>query len=228
MAVRPVATISDAQVAEGVSGLTPVTLTVSLPFRPIAPVTINWATVDGTATAPADYIAASGTVTIVSPAGSATIVVQVVGDNASESNETFTVVLSAPVNATLGKSVGTVTILADEPGTNPLPVLAAIDPSSAPAGSPGFTLVATGSSFIASSVVHWNGAPRPTTFISATELRADIPAGDLVTAGTALVSVSTPGPGGGLSAERPFTIAGPAVVTQLSYLPGTVLNAPLD
>ena len=61
-----------------------------------ADVTVDYATQNGSATAPADYTAASGTAKI--PAGSLTTVipVSIVGDTLSEGNETFTVKLSNP------------------------------------------------------------------------------------------------------------------------------------
>jgi hypothetical protein len=86
----------------------------------------------------------------------------------------------------------------------PAPVLADIEPASAAAGSEGFTLVVSGSDFSADSVVRWNGEERPTTFVTATELRADIPETDIAIAGTAAVTVFTPGPGGGSSNSASF------------------------
>jgi hypothetical protein len=52
-----------------------------------------------------------------------------------------------------------------------------------------FTLTASGMSFTEDSVVRWNGADRPTTFVSQGELRAAISAGDVNTVGTIPVSV---------------------------------------
>ncbi len=93
-------------------------------------------------------------------------------------------------------------------GGNPVPVLTGIAPSSAPAGSLGFTLTANGSGFINGSVVRWNGADQPTSFVSAVQLTAIIAAADVATAGTAQVTVFTPAPGGGTSAAQTFTITG--------------------
>ncbi len=93
-------------------------------------------------------------------------------------------------------------------GGNPLPVLTGISPSSAAAGSLGFTLTASGSGFINGSVVRWNGADRPTSFVSATQLTAIVAAADVVAAGTAQVTVFTPAPGGGTSGAQTFTITG--------------------
>jgi hypothetical protein len=80
-----------------------------------------------------------------------------------------------------------------------VPVLAAIVPNSATAGASAFTLTVNGSSFNNNAVVNWNGAPRPTTHVTAQQLTAAIVAADLANAGTVTVSVTNPGsstPGG--------------------------------
>ena len=84
------------------------------------------------------------------------------------------------------------------------PTLTTLSPSSAAAGGPDFTLTVNGSNFASGSVVRWNGADRPTTFVSATRLNATIPAADIAAAGTASVTVRNPG--GALSNALPFTI----------------------
>jgi hypothetical protein len=55
-------------------------------------------------------------------------------------------------------------------------------------------------------VVRWNGADRPTTFLSSTLLTAAIPASDVVTSGSAQVMVFTPSPGGGSSNSMTFDV----------------------
>src|SRR5271165_5805575 len=72
---------------------------------------------------------------------------------------------------------------------NPTPVLTASNPAPATAGSPATTVTLSGSGFIASSVVDWNGTALTTTFVSNTSLTAQIPASDLASAGTASVTV---------------------------------------
>src|SRR5438094_1519837 len=75
-------------------------------------ITVDYSTADGAATAPADYVAKSGTVTF--PANSTTpqtITIVVNGDNSDEIDETFTVNLSNPVHATIANGTGTGTIL---------------------------------------------------------------------------------------------------------------------
>jgi FG-GAP-like repeat/Abnormal spindle-like microcephaly-assoc'd, ASPM-SPD-2-Hydin len=84
--------------------------------------------------------------------------------------------------------------------SNPVPLInQPLVPSIVEPGGPGFTLSVNGSGFVSGSVVNWNGAPRPTTFVSSTKLTTNILAADIVTPSTAAVSVSTPTPGGGTS-----------------------------
>jgi hypothetical protein len=89
---------------------------------------------------------------------------------------------------------------------NPVPGLASISPTSASAGSSALALAVTGSNYIAGSVVRWNGSARTTTYISSTQLNAAITGDDLATAGTAVVTVFNPTPGGGTSGGINFTI----------------------
>lgn len=75
-------------------------------------VTVDFASANGSATAPADYLATSGTLTFAPGEVSKQMVVQVVGDNAVEANETFSVNLANPTNASIagsGFGLGTIT-----------------------------------------------------------------------------------------------------------------------
>ena len=90
--------------------------------------------------------------------------------------------------------------------TNPLPVLTSISPATAVAGSAAFTLTVTGSSFISSSVVKWNGVALTTTYVSSTQLTAAVPAANSIAAGTSTVTVFTSTPGGGTSAGANFVV----------------------
>jgi hypothetical protein len=78
-------------------------------------VSVNYTTADGTATAGSDYQATSGTLTIPAGQTTGTITVLVNGDRLAEANETFTVNLSAPTNATIADGQGVGTIVDDEP-----------------------------------------------------------------------------------------------------------------
>jgi hypothetical protein len=124
------------------------------------------------------------------------------GDVASQGSASVTVFNPAPGGGASAAQTFTVTA----PANNPVPVATTLSPSSVPSGSGAFTLTVTGSGFAPSSVVRWNGANRSTTFVSATQLQAQITAGDTASSGTFNVSVVTPAPGGGTSANLPFTV----------------------
>ena len=94
---------------------------------------------------------------------------------------------------------------------NPIPTLSTLSPSSSTINGSGgegsgVTLTLTGTNFISSSMVQWNGAARSTTFVSSTTLTAAIPITDLSSTGTANVTVFNPTPGGGTSCSQTFTI----------------------
>ena len=93
-------------------------------------------------------------------------------------------------------------------GNNPVPSIASLSPSSAAAGGPAFTLTVNGSGFIQGSVVNFNGSARTTTFVSATQIKADILASDIATSGNANVTVTNPAPGGGTTPNFVFAITG--------------------
>lgn len=100
---------------------------------------------------------------------------------------------------------------------NPTPTLTSLSQTSATTGSAAFTLTVTGTNFVSTSKVQWQGSERPTTFISASQLTATIPAADLANGGTTDVTVFNPGPGGGLTNTLPFTIKNPTpAITSLS------------
>ena len=63
--------------------------------------TVDYATADGSAAAPGDYTAASGTLTFLPDETTQAVFVDVNGDTLDEDDETFTVELSNPANATI-------------------------------------------------------------------------------------------------------------------------------
>ena len=91
----------------------------------------------------------------------------------------------------------------------PMPTLSSISPTSAQGGSSSATITATGGNFVQSSTIDWNGAPLSTRFVSATQLTATVPMGDLAAATNAAVTVVTPAPGGGTSSAIAFTVSAP-------------------
>ena len=91
--------------------------TVTLSTSATTPVTVNYATANGTATAGADYTAGSGTLTFAPGVTSQTITVALANDTTFEGSESFTVNLSAPVGANLGTATSTTTIVDNGTGT---------------------------------------------------------------------------------------------------------------
>jgi hypothetical protein len=94
----PSIAITDVTMNEGnAPGSAVFTVTLSNPSS--LTVTVNFATADGTAVAPGDYSAVSGTLTFTPGQTSRTISVPIIGDTTTERNEVFLVNLTFPVNA---------------------------------------------------------------------------------------------------------------------------------
>jgi len=114
----PTWSIDDQVVAEGDSGTTQVTFTITASnLGVLDSQSIHYATTDGTATAPGDYAAASGTASVSSLLGgtsTATVTVDVNGDTAPERDETFGIVLSDPSSGTIADGSGQATIVNDD------------------------------------------------------------------------------------------------------------------
>src|SRR5262249_47098764 len=108
---------------------------VSLSAASSHSVTVSYSTSNGTATAGSDYTSTSGTLTFSPGQTSLTVPVSVLGDTVIESNETFNLNLSLPVNATINRGTGTATIVDDD-----LPTLSVSD-ASATEGNSGLTPV---------------------------------------------------------------------------------------
>ena len=87
----------------------------------------------------------------------------------------------------------------------PVPVIDALSPDSVFTGS-GFTLTVVGSRFTPQAVVRWNGNGRATTFVSTTRLQAAIPASDVASSSSSVITVAHPAPGGGVSTAVTFRV----------------------
>ncbi len=120
---------------------------------------------------------------------------------------------------------------------NPVPHIGGISPSIVTAGSPAFILTVNSdnSSFRMGSEVRMNDIPRPTTFVSQSQLTAGISASDVATAGTKTITVFTPTPGGGISNSFMLTVGGGMVGTGLqgdyfnnTSLSGTPVHTRID
>ncbi|HYJ45268.1 MAG TPA: Calx-beta domain-containing protein, partial [Pyrinomonadaceae bacterium] len=116
----PSLSINDLSIAEGNSGTTNATLTVTLSSASSLVVKVDFATADGTATAGSDYQASSGTLTFNPGETQKSITVSVSGDTATEPDETFFINLSQPVNCAISKAQGRGTITNDDSSADTL------------------------------------------------------------------------------------------------------------
>ena len=112
---EPRVSINDVRTKEGNSGLTAFAFTVSLSVAYDVPVTVDYATANGTATAGSDYQAANGTLTIPVGQTSGTITVPVNGDRLPEPDKYFFVNLSNLNFGVIADSQGFGIIVDDEP-----------------------------------------------------------------------------------------------------------------
>ncbi|HEY4220038.1 MAG TPA: Calx-beta domain-containing protein, partial [Myxococcota bacterium] len=129
----PSVSVGAASVSEGDSGTATLSFPITLSAASGKSVTVTASTSDGTARQPADYAQRSGSVTV--PAGSISghFDVSVNGDVVFENDETLTLTLGSPVNASLGTSSATGTIVNDDAE----PVLSIADATLAAEGNTG-------------------------------------------------------------------------------------------
>ncbi|QDV36532.1 Calx-beta domain-containing protein [Tautonia plasticadhaerens] len=198
--------------------------TVSLDSANASPITLNYITADGTAVAGSDFSAASGTLTFAPGVTTQTILVPILDDTAVEPDETFAVILSNPVVATIVDEQGLGSI-ADDDATSIQ--VAVISPDFVSKGS-SVDVTITGAGFVAGASVTFENGPGPapsasnvvgvdSTTITATiaapnggpkrdrvwDVRVTNPDGSsamlargfTVTAGRNLMAASTAGPG---------------------------------
>lgn len=109
----PALSIYDVRVREGNSGNTNATFSITLSAATGLPLSVNYATSAGSATAGSDFQSASGTLNF-NGETTRTITVLVNGDTVDEPDETFFVTLSNPTNATIADGQGVGTILDDD------------------------------------------------------------------------------------------------------------------
>ncbi|CAK0765776.1 MSHA biogenesis protein MshQ [Gammaproteobacteria bacterium] len=119
----PTISIANASTTEGNSGTKTLSFTVTQNATSALATTATYTLTNGTATGDAsctgsvDYVNTGGTVTIAAGSTTGTIAVTICGDTSYEADETFTVTLSSPSNATLATSTATGTITNDDTPT---------------------------------------------------------------------------------------------------------------
>ena len=111
----PTISISDASVTGGNAGTRPAAFTITLSAPSTQPVTVRYATSNGTAVASGDYAAKASTLVTFQPGQTSEVVnVQVKGEVVVEPNETFPVTLPTPAGATIADGSGAGTIVNDD------------------------------------------------------------------------------------------------------------------
>lgn len=112
--------IDDVSQAEG-NGSNIFTFTIALSSASDQTISVNYATVDGTATSPSDFVSTSGQVSFNPGETFRLVAVNINGDTVAEPDETFTVRLSDPLNAGIADDSGTATLVNDDVASTPTP-----------------------------------------------------------------------------------------------------------
>ena len=120
-----------------------------------------------------------------------------------------------------GGASGTIALVV----ANPAPTIASLSPSALNAGSAATSVDIVGTGFVAGTGVFVNGASRPTTVVSTTEMKVAITSADLVNAGSLGITAVNPAPGGGVSLSSAIAINNPVpgaiTLTPASAIAGT-------
>jgi Calx-beta domain len=107
----PRVSVADAATLKGNVGTNDGTLTVSLCLPSTDPVTVQYATEDGTALAGTDYVASTGTLTLDPGTTAQTIMIPTMGDRLARGDKSFGVRLSSLDGTPLGQELANVNIL---------------------------------------------------------------------------------------------------------------------
>lgn len=134
----------------------------------------------------------------------------VVGDHA------ITVFNPTPGGGTSSASTFTVTT-----SSTPTPILTTLTPSSTLLNS-AILVTVTGTNFVSTSIVNWDGAAQATTFFSSTTLTFSASGPLVAVLGAHSITVFNPG-GGGLSNSLTFTVLPLAPSTQTGIFVGSVM-----
>ena len=125
----------------------------------------------------------------------------------------------------------------------PAPTITSVSPTTSPAGSADLTLTVNGTGFLSTTVIQVNGKAEVTTYVSATQVKATVPAAQLTSGATLAVvavngSASSGSRGASLEVDNPapaISSVSPTVeltgttslvvnVTGTGFVPATVIN----
>ncbi|NOT63130.1 MAG: PKD domain-containing protein [Acidobacteria bacterium] len=192
----------------GLEGIIPNVITVNTPFR---------ITVNGTGFRPNSVVRWEGQNRPTTFVSETQLTAQIpASDLTTPGNYDVSVFTPEPGGGSSGNA--RITVLA----TNPVPAITQLAPDVATVGGPAFTLTVNGTGFAFGSVVRWNGQDRQTTFLSSSQITAQISAADIATATTAAITVFSPTPGGGVTAPTNFIVGTAAVATSAASYAGVI------
>jgi trimeric autotransporter adhesin len=180
-------------------------------------VTISSITVSGTSSANFSF-------------GAWTCIGIISGNQSCQMYMTFTPSALGTISANLLIAISGVTtpisIQLQGTGGNPIPNVTSLSPQSVYANSPTTTITVNGSGFVSSSLAYLQNSntPLPTTYVSATQIKTQMPDTVLGTVGTIYLYVANPQPGGGTGYATLQVVGGePSIgnVTPGSIMAGT-------
>jgi hypothetical protein len=170
----PTLSVADVSINEGQSGTSSATFVISRSASG-STVTVNYTTTNGSATAPADFAVTSGSVTMTGPTLSTAVTVPIVGDTAVEPNETFTLVLSDPIGATIADGSATGTIVNDDGVSGPVTATFTVASGGDDVNEEGVDFAANGSLWVG------NASSATASYLGLRFTGVSIPAGASVT-----------------------------------------------
>ncbi|WP_413171899.1 glycoside hydrolase family 9 protein [Anabaena azotica] len=112
-------------IVEGLISPQNVTYTVTLSSTSNQTITVQYATVNGTAIAGSDYTSKTGILTFDPGIKTQSIIIPILNNSLNEANETFTVTLTSPTNASLGTKTSATTTITDTLNASATTTLAA-------------------------------------------------------------------------------------------------------
>jgi uncharacterized protein YjdB len=218
----PTISINDSSIAEGNSGTTNLTFTITLSAASGREVRVDYATADGTATSPADYQTTSGTLIFAPSETTKTVTVAIKGDTIDEPDETFSVNLLNAVNATIADNQGVGTITDDDPAS---PIVTRIEVSPATAtinrgGAQQFTAIAfdQNNQPVPGATFTWSSGNPAVATINQNGSATGVGIGTVT-----ITATTSDGAGGTVSGTATLTVLIPLVINEiLADPPGSV------
>ena len=197
---------------------------VTLTIVPAGPVITNISPSSVSAGGPAFTLTVTGTGfasgAVVSFNGATLVTTFVSGTQVTAAVPASLIVQQGSAQITVSNPTGPASNAATLTIAAPAPVITSISPTGAAVGGPAFTLTVNGTGFVPGAVVSFNSTALTTSFVSATQVTAGVPASLIATPGTAQITLSNPG--GAMSNAVTLTVQAP-VPTITSISPATVI-----